>query len=293
MFIRPCMTRQSNWEQVSMCFHLSPDGQMHRNNVEAASQFHYWKFVLYNVFVDNIVEELEDRFILPKPTFTAQLSILTNLHKMADDDQLIIKHAYEPDINGDAFYMECRRWKARWSGEQNPQAHWRPHWMPSCIQTSLSFRLFFWRFQWPLPLLKDLSAPWKESKHFFELPWQIPGLVHLALLNIHRDFRVDINSVTFFFFFLFFNSVTDSFNEKKNGKTHFNGKTLTLNNFDVPRTLFRIPKCNRLGTPPGVLSWADGRVLCVFSVLKEEYQYYPVNKERIQNARWMHQAFKV
>ena len=64
---------------------------MHRNNVEADSQFHYWKFALYNVFVDNIVEELEDRFIFPKPNFTAQLSISTNLHKMAAD-QLIIKH---------------------------------------------------------------------------------------------------------------------------------------------------------------------------------------------------------
>ena len=27
MFIRPCMMRQSNWEQLSMCFHLSPDVQ--------------------------------------------------------------------------------------------------------------------------------------------------------------------------------------------------------------------------------------------------------------------------
>ena len=27
MFSRPCMMRQSNWEQVSMCFHLSPDVQ--------------------------------------------------------------------------------------------------------------------------------------------------------------------------------------------------------------------------------------------------------------------------
>ena len=40
---------------------------------EADSPFHYWKFALYNVFVDNIVEELEDQFIVPKPTFTAQL----------------------------------------------------------------------------------------------------------------------------------------------------------------------------------------------------------------------------
>ena len=136
--------------------------QMHRNNVVTDSQFHYWKFSLNNVFIDNIVEELENRFTVLKPTCTAQLSIPTNLHKIAANDQLIIKHAYEPYINGDAFYMECRRWKARWSGEQNPQAHWRPHWMPSCIQTSLSFWLFFWRFQWRLPLLKDLSAPWKE-----------------------------------------------------------------------------------------------------------------------------------
>ena len=147
--------------------------QMHQNNVEADSPFHYWKFALYNVFVGNIVEKLEDQFIVPKPTFTAQLLIPINLHKMAADDQLIIKKAYEPDINGDAFGMECRRWKARWARKQSPRAHWRPHrmlWMLSCIQTSLSFWLFFWRFQWPLPLLKDISAPWKESKHFFDLP---------------------------------------------------------------------------------------------------------------------------
>ena len=81
--------------------------------VEADSPFHYWKFALYNVFVDNILEELEDQSIVPKPTFTAHLLLPTNMHKMAADDQLIIKHAYEPDINGDAFDMECRPWKAR------------------------------------------------------------------------------------------------------------------------------------------------------------------------------------
>ena len=40
--------------------------QMHRNNVEADSLVHYWQFALYNVFVDNIVEKLEDRFIFSK-----------------------------------------------------------------------------------------------------------------------------------------------------------------------------------------------------------------------------------
>ena len=82
----------------------------------------------------------------------------------------------------------------------------------------------------------------------------------LALVHIHRDFRVYINSVI------------DSFNEKKKqeNQTNLNGKTPPLNNFDMPRTLFRISKYNRLGTPPGVLSWAHGRVLCVFWVHKEK-----------------------
>ena len=39
--------------------------QMHRHNVAADSPFHYWKFALHNVFVDNIVEELEGQFIVP------------------------------------------------------------------------------------------------------------------------------------------------------------------------------------------------------------------------------------
>ena len=124
--------------------------QMHRNNAEADSLFQYWKFALYNVFIDDIVEELEGQFIVLKTIFIAQIVLIpTNLHKMAADDQLIIKHSYEPGINDDAFDMECSRWNTCWSGEQNP---------PSTFTTtldalgaelypsSLLFWLFFWQF---------------------------------------------------------------------------------------------------------------------------------------------------
>ena len=85
------------WRIGSKCrcasiFHLPRRArhQIHRNKVEADSPFHYWQFALYNVFVDNIVDELGDQFIVLKPTFTAQLLIPTNLHKMTAVDQLII-----------------------------------------------------------------------------------------------------------------------------------------------------------------------------------------------------------
>ena len=91
----------------------------------------------------------------------------------------------------------------------------------------------------------------KRIKTFLRATMTDTGLISLAFIHIHRDFRVDINFVV------------DSFNEKdkQENQTDLNSNTLTLNNFDMPITLFRIPKCNRLGTPPGVLSWAHG---CVF-----------------------------
>ena len=94
--------------------------QMQWNNVAADSPFHYWQFALYNVLSMILWTNWKTNSLSQKPTFAAQLLIPTNLHKMAADDQLITKHAYEPYINGDAFDMECKRWKARWSGEQNP-----------------------------------------------------------------------------------------------------------------------------------------------------------------------------
>ena len=177
--------------------------------VEADSPFHYWKFALYNVFVDNILEELEDQSIIPKPTFTAHLLIPTNMHKMAADDQLIIKHAYEPDINGDAFDMECRPWKARCSGEQNP---------PSTLTTTLDALdvllcpniYFILTVLLTIPVTTVTAersfSSMKRIKTFLPAIMTDTRLSSLALVHIHRDFRVDINSVI------------DSFNEKKKRK---------------------------------------------------------------------------
>ena len=40
--------------------------QMHRNNVEADSQFHYWKFALYNVFVEKYCGRIGGQIHFPK-----------------------------------------------------------------------------------------------------------------------------------------------------------------------------------------------------------------------------------
>ena len=138
--------------------------QMHRNNVEADSQFHYWKFALYNVFSIILWKNWRiDSFSQNRPlqhSYQFQWICTKWLRMIKWSSNMRMSYW---DINCDAFYMECRHWKAHWSGEQKPQAHCRPLWLLSCIQTYLSFWLFFWQFQWPLPLLKDLSTPWKES----------------------------------------------------------------------------------------------------------------------------------
>ena len=173
---------------------------------------------------------------------------------MAADDHFIIEHAGV--------------WKPVGLGNRTSQAHWRPSTLDSLdaeLNSNISFILtvffvFFLTIAVTTPNVERSFSSMKRIKTFLWATMTDTRLSSLALIHIHRDFGVCINSVT------------DSFNEKKNRQiqTDLNNNTLTLNNFDMPRTLFRISKCNRLGTPPGVLSWAHGRVLCVFSMHKEE-----------------------
>ena len=107
---------------------------------------------------------------------------------MAADDQFILKHAYNQDINGDAFDMECRSWKAHGYDEQSPATTLATTLVANVVGFGywvLSKHLFHSVLLTisvtTLPLLKDFTAPWKESKYFFELPWQIPGLVYWPL----------------------------------------------------------------------------------------------------------------
>ena len=278
--------RQSNRQQVSVCFHLRPrcaGRQMHRNNVEADSPFHYWKFALYNVFVDDIVEELEDQFIVLKTNLYGTAVNSNESAKIAADDQSIIKHSYELDINGDAFDMECSRWKTRWSGEQNP---------PSTFTTTLD------ALGAELYLTSSSFYSFEDSSDYCHC-WNIFQL-HEKSRNISSSYhdRYQAYFIGPYSYPLWFQGRCQLCNwllqweEKQKNQTDLNGNSLTLNNFDMPRTLFLIPKC-KTDWEHLQVSWANGRVLCVSSVHKEEYQYSPVNKERIQNTWWMHQAFEV
>ena len=182
MFIRPCMIRQSNWEQVSMCFHLSPDVQGDR--------------------CTEIMLRQIPNSIIGNSSCTTCLSIIMwkNWRTDSFSQNRPLQHSYQ-------FQRICTKWlrMMNWSSSMRmsqPSMVMHSTWNAGVgkpvglgnrtpkliddhiecwvVSRHLSHSDCFWRFQWPLPLLKDISAPRKESKHFFELPWQIPGLVHFG-----------------------------------------------------------------------------------------------------------------
>ena len=285
MFIRPCMIRQSNWEQVSMCFHLSPDVQGDR-------------------CTEIMLRPIPNSIIGNSPcTWCLSIIMLKNWRTDSFSQNRPLQHSYQ-------FQRICTKWlrMMNWSSSMRMS-------QPSMVMH------FTWNAGVGKPvglgnrtpkLIDDHIGCWFVSRHLFHSDCflTIPVTIATAersfssMKRIKTFLRATMTDTRFSSFgpplypswfqgrYQLCNWLLQ-WEEKRENQTDLNGNTLTLNNFDMPRKLFWIPKCNRLGTPPGVLYWADGRVLCVFSVHKEEYQYYPMNKERIQNTWLMRQAFKV
>ena len=93
----------------------------------------------------------------------------------------------EPDINGDAFDMDCRGWKARWSGEQKP---------PSTMTTTLDVldAELYPNIPFILTVLLTIPVSTATAEMFFSsmkrikaflraTMTQIPGLIHWPLFT--------------------------------------------------------------------------------------------------------------
>ena len=171
--------------------------QIHRNNVEAHSPPHYWKFALYNVFVDK-------RLILWTNWRTKWLSQNQPLQHSYYFQRICTKWLRMVTL---ASIMQAFESPLLWGKE--PPKHIDDH--TGCFGCWVEFKHLF-HSDCFFDTSSDHYHCWKifqlheKNQTFLCATMADTRLNSLALVHIHRDFRVYINSVT------------DSFNEKKNRK---------------------------------------------------------------------------
>ena len=102
--IQPCIPRRAGRQQ-------------HRNNAPAETPSEYWKITLYNVFVDHLLMELEQRLIIAEPKFKAFNLLPRKVNDFDEDHLNVTFDAYKADIIGDRddFRAEVHRWSLRWA----------------------------------------------------------------------------------------------------------------------------------------------------------------------------------
>lgn len=90
--------------------------QQHRPNVPADTPSDYWRRSLYNIVLDHIITEIEDRLLKAEPQFTAFKLLPLKLRGIDDNDVVTIYQAISDDIIGDQddVNRDVERWKTRW-----------------------------------------------------------------------------------------------------------------------------------------------------------------------------------
>ncbi|KAJ8306578.1 hypothetical protein KUTeg_017123, partial [Tegillarca granosa] len=87
--------------------------QQNRANVLAANPSDYWRISLYNVFVDHLLLQLEDRLLGSSPRFEAFNLLPSRLNRLRDENIVNLYDTFSHDIIGDLneFQQEIARWE--------------------------------------------------------------------------------------------------------------------------------------------------------------------------------------
>ncbi|KAJ8314715.1 hypothetical protein KUTeg_006865 [Tegillarca granosa] len=89
--------------------------QQNRANVLAANPSDYWRISLYNVFVDHLLLQLEDRLLGSSPRFEAFNLLPSRLNRLRDENIVNLYDTFSHDIIGDLneFQQEIARWETQ------------------------------------------------------------------------------------------------------------------------------------------------------------------------------------
>ncbi len=76
-----------------------------RNNIGKETHFLYWRAALFHSFLDNVISELDEKFVIPRGFFSGSCLIRPKLGDMDPDCVADINLAHQTDLD-DEFDME-------------------------------------------------------------------------------------------------------------------------------------------------------------------------------------------
>ena len=94
----------------------NPRRQQHRPNAPAQDPLAYWRINMYLIFVDHLVQEMQDRLVDGKERFLVERLIPKNIGALTQEDVLRIFETFRADLETDigGFQTEVRRWTTMW-----------------------------------------------------------------------------------------------------------------------------------------------------------------------------------
>jgi hypothetical protein len=95
--------------------------QCHRGNVPGDTPSEYWKRNLYIPFVDNLVNELNDRLVQNEHRFSAQYLLPSQIANITRTKLTELYFTFRKDLPANdniEFQREVDRWRARWTDVQ-------------------------------------------------------------------------------------------------------------------------------------------------------------------------------
>lgn len=95
--------------------------QQHRENAEAANPSEYWKRNMYLPVMDHLTNEMQEKLMDNRATFTGQHLIANQVAGITAEQREEIYRAFEHDLTGrDDFDTEVERWKVRCGHMEHP-----------------------------------------------------------------------------------------------------------------------------------------------------------------------------
>lgn len=188
--------------------------QQNRANVLAANPSDYWRISLYNVFVDHLLLQLEDRLLGSSPRFEAFNLLPSRLNRLRDENIVNLYDTFSHDIIGDLdeFKQEIARWETRWA-----MAADKPSTLSNTVLiTNKGLYPSIWNILLILLTMPVATATAERSfsvlrriKNFLRTTMGESRLSSLGLMHIHREIDINVEDVV------------DEFAAKKNRKMDF------------------------------------------------------------------------
>ena len=119
-FMMPCSKKELIWHRrlaISLAYlDEQADNTETRNNAPAETPRENWKITLYNVCLDHLPMELEERLIIAEPKFKAFNLLLRIVNNFDEGHLNVTFDAYKAHIIGDRddFRAEVHKWSLIW-----------------------------------------------------------------------------------------------------------------------------------------------------------------------------------